>query len=152
MDTSEFLDLIKDLLCERESTPEVGYWPANYQGENFCWDCIKAKYPHSLQYRLKVGNIEGGAAPETDYRMFCEVCHKLLQYTLTDDGAGQELFYAAEDGFDWNRPDDCYEMARASYEVEPGTEHAAWLLEAVEKSRNKPAELTEGQVSDVSAT
>ena len=88
----------------------------------------------------------GGYCMEEDSCEHCEKCGKLLDYTLTDYGVSSELEHFAEEAgdysFDWNEPQECYEMARVAHGLWTD-EQKQLFVKAVEKSQNKPAELVQ---------
>lgn len=153
----EYISTVTHLLEQRESKDaEAPYWflnewvqelahdhPAAEYDEamSLCWVCI-----HEIEPDAKSGeHYGGGYCTEEDGCEACEKCGKLLDYTLTDYGVSSELeHFTADDyeGFDWNSAPECYEMARIAGGLWTD-EQKQLFVKAIEKSRNKPAELTQ---------
>lgn len=92
-----------------ELYPEPPYWPANDDiGEHYC-------RKHALEKAGREGEIDGGVVRETDTCCHCRTCGKLLDYTLTDAGADQELAHFRTVKFRRDKPLDretAYHLAR----------------------------------------
>lgn len=101
--------------------PEPAYWleiEDGGDGQDYCLKCVKKKLPGSEQY-----SGYGGPA-EQDGCMHCSQCGKLLDYTLTDHGAEEELNHFRTVKFRRNKPldrDTAYHLARliAAKESDP---------------------------------
>lgn len=77
-------------------------------GAEYCLKCLKAKYPDSEGYGSSAG-------AEFDGCVHCAECGKLLDYTLTDHGAEEELAHFSAVKFRRNKPldrDTAYHLAR----------------------------------------
>lgn len=86
-------------------------WLGGYdvdQGPSYCYDCA-AK-------RVEAGeaqSVDGGWPQDCDTCCHCEDCGRLLAYTLTEWGVGQELVHFASDALDREvTPELAYHLAR----------------------------------------
>jgi len=135
-----YLDICMALLDERQSRPDKTYWfcgENDDEGESLCYDCIHAvpRVPVS-EYG---DEICSGAYGESDGSEHCQECGKLLSYTLTDYGVNSEMryFLDAESKWDWNSPDDCFELARIAHAVYTVAQKRD-LIKVLRKGKNKP--------------
>lgn len=141
-----FWEACEQELSFRESDPPMERWfcndgdGADYADEGFsyCLDCIMVLLPGA-----KSGDDYCGAYPaaEADSPARCERCGKLLRYCLTDFGFKEELAQFEEDGWDWNRPDDCYEVYAVMGASPMTDDYRKRIIRVLKRGRNRPAEL-----------
>lgn len=137
-------DAYKEELSKRESAPEHPHW---FCGENddegltYCYGCTQELRP-SVRFGIDLcGGYPGYA--ESDGSEHCEKCGRLLSYTLTDYGVKEQLGYFLESGFDWNNPNDCFELARVAYGIVTSNRvQVSQLLYVVKHGRNAPEIVT----------
>jgi hypothetical protein len=89
-------------------SPGSGYWLEDAETETYCLKCVK---------RLAKGRDYSGygGAAEQDGCLHCDKCGELLDYTLTDYGAAEELAHFKTITFRRNKPLDrntAYHLAR----------------------------------------
>lgn len=130
----EYISQVQGLLDKRESEPGMAYFRIEYDGEDFCYECITKQY--SPEDRNETW--EGGGIFESDGTVHCETCGQLLQYTLTDYGVTAELVHFTEYPFDWNDSSQCYEMARIAYGVFTDQQKRLFA-KVIKRSLNYPA-------------
>lgn len=147
----EFLDRCKSLLSERASDPPYVHWVLNQHGDdlegNYCPECVKAELARVKAEQGDVGeddetrSIHEYPESEDDSSRHCETCGALLAYTLADPGGELYNFSDADARWDWNNPDDCYELDRLANCVYTD-EQKRELIAVLKRGENPPPELT----------
>lgn len=145
IDVYELIDEAKRILDKRQSNPKMQYWfvgKGDDQSISYCIDCVKQLRPGAVQ-----GRDFAGAYPvcEEDGHVWCEECGCLLEYVLTNLGLVGEMECFADSDlpmttWDWNKPDDCYEVARMAYALSTD-EQRLKFLEVLKRGENCPAEI-----------
>lgn len=88
--------------------PSAGYWLLDNEHETFCQRCVE-KIAKGREY------TGYGCAAEQDGCLHCDKCGELLDYTLTDHGAAEELAHFQTMAFRRNKSLDrnmAYHLAR----------------------------------------
>jgi len=93
------------------SEPE--HWIHNAdEGLSYCYECCEKEVKRLLKENPKGEYcVDGGWGTDGDSTPFCEICHKLLENTLTDYGCEAEVEHFMDNGFDPNSDDDCRAMS-----------------------------------------
>lgn len=135
----EFLSEVIHLLDQREIEVERPFWFINSrydESDTFCWDCL-----HLVMPKAELGeDFMGGGWDEHDAAECCIHCGKLLKYTLTDYGVDNELEHFMEVGFDWNFPQECFELCRIAHGLYTDEQKLNFLM-LIDFSFNAPSEL-----------
>jgi len=88
--------------------PEPGYWIMDDEAETYCLRCVTVV--------AKGREIDGYGGPsEQDHCLHCHKCGKLLDYTLSNYGAREELAHFRTVKFRRDKPldrDTAYHLAR----------------------------------------
>lgn len=140
-DTQErYLNACVEILDQRSADVEpVCFFCGEGDDESvsLCYDCIY-QVPR-VPIDAHSNDIARSAWGESDSPERCEECGKLLSYTLTDYGVKEELGYFAEseNAWDWNSPNDCFELARIAHAVWT-VEQRRELIKVLRKGKNKP--------------
>ena len=140
VDVHEFISECEHVLNQREADPLIECWfcgEGDDEGLSYCEACI-----HALRPNAEKGEDYLRAYPpgESDGRVACEECSRLLQYTLTNYGLEEQLEYFKEDGWDWNNPQDCYELNRVVNGV-CSDEDKRRLVQVLKRGLNPPDEI-----------
>lgn len=140
IDIYEFNSQAIRLLDQREAELEMPFWFTEDEGPTYCEDCIKVIMPDAEW----IEDYAGGYCGESDSPEICERCGKLMQYTLTDYGVEQELYHFEDGKLDWDRPEDCYELARVAHGIlKDDIMMHKRLYDIFMASENKPTDLAE---------
>jgi hypothetical protein len=143
IDKYNFVDLAVGILDKRQSENPQSAILLDHRGDEvdgwFCLDCVKKRRrkPVAGENFLYAGYI-----PEEDHSNHCERCGALLDYTLTDYGVDNELSHFVENGFDWNHPQSCYELARVAHGMlKNDRRYTRELFKVLRNGKNLPKEL-----------
>lgn len=137
---AEFLDAATSIIEKRATDPGYQYWmtgDGQDESYSYCRECLFPEIgprPESCS--------RGIGMEESDGVELCECCGVLLDYVLTDYGITDELFHFADtpESFDWNDPDQCYEVSRVANGVDD-SDKKRLLIGILLKGQNFPAEL-----------
>lgn len=140
--------------CERElhiraTDPPYVHWILDQYGDDmegeFCPECVEIELARVKAEQGDVTDDETRSIyeypeSESDGCRHCETCGALLAYTLTDCGMQDGLAAFEDGGFDWNDPDDCFELERICMDVYTD-EQRKRLVKVLKQGRNRPPEV-----------